>query len=155
VAARSKSKGREKKKGTRKRAAAEKPAPPAPAAKPIEAAATPGAPPAELKELGPPPADDPLKMQAWLHQVLVVSAFDVARDEKLSPRERRKELRTIAASAAKLMPRARLLQAEQLILEDRAQLEKKAHERRGAKLEALPKPATPATPEPHVEKPQS
>lgn len=109
----------------------------------------PSAPPLEIQKLGAPP-DDPLAAQAYLYQLLVISAYDVARDTKISPRERRKELRTITASAQKLMPRARLFQAEQLVLKNKAELEQKARERQGAKLEPLPRKAVPAPAEPTV-----
>lgn len=128
-------------------------------AKPLEAAATPAPPPKELKDLGPPP-EDPLQQQAYLYKVLVMSAYDVARDEKLSPRERRKELRTISAAAQKLMPRARLAEAEARVLGYQAEIDKKARERQGAKLEPLPKllpapaPAAEVKPTDHVEEPQ-
>jgi hypothetical protein len=112
--------------------------------KPIEAVATPAPPPAVIAEVGAPPADDPLAMQAWMHKMLVASMSDIAKDKDLSPRERRKELRTTAAAAAKLMPRARLQHAEQLVLKQLADLEQKQRDRRGAKLEKLPRPAPPA-----------
>lgn len=97
----------------------------------------PGPPPAALADFKTPPTD-PLEANAELHRMLVISAYDAATDEGISPRERRKEIRTITASAAKLMPDARRWQAEQLIKEDRRELEKKASEKRGAKLEPRP-----------------
>jgi hypothetical protein len=149
VASRTKSKqGTKKKRPPKKKKAAAKPV--AIAAKPLESAATPGAPPKSLKDLGPPP-DDPLAQQAYLYKMLVLSAADVANDGDLSPRERRKELRVISAAAQKLMPRSRLHQAEQLVLQNKDDLEKKARDRRGAKLEKLPKRAPVVE---HVEEPQ-
>lgn len=97
----------------------------------------PAAPPAEIANLPAPPGD-PLAAQVYAYQVMMLSLHDAAKDTTISARERRKELRTIAASAAKLMPRARLHQAEQLVLNDRAELQKKARDRRGAKLEKMP-----------------
>lgn len=94
-------------------------------------------PPAELAAMPPPPAD-PLQAQVYAYQMLVLSMHNTAMDPKISDRERRKELRTTAASIAKLVPRARLAQAEQMILEDRRELEQKALEKRGAKLEKRP-----------------
>lgn len=126
--------GKPRAKRARRGAAKAKPETPA---KPLDAAAQPSAPPQELQNLGMPP-DDPLASQTWMYQALVLSAYDVVRDPKISPRERRKELRTISASAAKLFPRARMHQAEQLIMSDRAELERKSRERRGAKLERRP-----------------
>ena len=56
----------------------------------------------------------------------------------ISERERRKEIRTLGASAAKLLPDARRGEAEQLIRSDREELERK--QRRRAKLEPMPSP---------------
>lgn len=103
-------------------------------------------------ELGPPPADT-LQQQAYLYKLLVLSAYDVARDKKLSPKERRKELRTTAAAAQKLMPRARLAEAEARVMGFQAEIEKKARDRHGAKLEPLPAPPE-STPAEHVEEPE-
>jgi hypothetical protein len=110
--------------------------PPALPPRPVDALAQPAPPPAAIAELPPPPVD-PMEAQAWAHRALMLTLRDAALDEKLSPRERRKELRAIAYAAGRLMPSARLRQAEQLILEDRAELESTARDRRGAKLEDL------------------
>lgn len=99
-----------------------------------DAAALPGAPPESFAMFGAP-SDDPLAANAQMHAALVVSFFDAMHDGNLSPRERRKELRTISASAAKLLPATRLWQAEQLIKADRREIESKAAAKRGAKLE--------------------
>ena len=99
---------------------------------------TPGSPPLELTELGTPPTD-PLAAQAYLHRMTVLAAYDAARDPSISPKERRKEIRTLTASAAKLMPHARLWQATQLIMGDRAELEQSERDKRGAKLVPVPK----------------
>jgi hypothetical protein len=98
---------------------------------------TPSAPPRTIAELGPPPTD-PLAAEAWAHSLLIASLADVAADVTLSPRERRKEMRVIAAAAAKAMPRKRLFEAEQLVREFKEQLRTKAAEKRGAKLEPRP-----------------
>jgi len=94
-------------------------------------------PPPELTALGSPP-DDPLEAQAWLHRVMILSAFDAARDTRISDRERRRELRTISSSAAKLLPHAKLWEAVKLIKADRAELDAKQRGRRGAAVVALP-----------------
>lgn len=73
-----------------------------------------------------------------MHTLLVAGMADAAKDKDLSPRERRKELRVFAAAAAKAMPRARLYEAERLVLEYKAELKAKATEKRGAKL--VPRP---------------
>jgi hypothetical protein len=103
----------------------------------LEAEPQPSAPPAALADFKTPPKD-PLAAQAELHRMLVVSAYDAASDGKITAEQRRKEIRTITASAAKLFPDARRWEAEQVIKADRRELEKKASERRGAKL--VPRP---------------
>lgn len=111
------------------------PPPPAPARGLADGPAS--SPPPELTALGSPP-DDPLEAQAWLHRVMVLSAFDAARDTRISDRERRRELRTISSSAAKLLPHAKLWEAVKLIKADRAELDAKQRGRRGAAVVALP-----------------
>jgi len=96
-------------------------------------------PPADLASLGPPP-DDPLAGTAYAHRVMMISLYDAAKDDTISSRERRKELRTIAAAAAKLVPRSRVHKAEQIVLGNKAELEIKAREQRTAKLEKRPRP---------------
>lgn len=113
------------------------PAPAAPPARQPKPSAVPGPPPPLIAELAAEPSTDPLKAQAQLYSIVVASAFDAAKDEKLSPEDRRKEIRTIAAVAAKLIPRTRLWEAEQVIKRDREQLEQRAAQKRGAKLEKL------------------
>lgn len=116
------------------------------------------APPTAIADM-PPPPEDPLAAQAYAHHMLMMMLHNAATDTKISDRERRKEMRTIAASAAKLMPRARLHAAEQRVLRQVAELERKARDRRGAKLEPLPKPRAtdaplPQAQESRVEEPQ-
>jgi membrane-bound lytic murein transglycosylase B len=130
---RKKSKKRSKKRQpTAKKAAA----PIATPAKPIDKSATPAPPPKGLLELGETP-DDPLAAQALIHKALLISFFDAAKDPDLSARERRKEMRTIAASAAKVFPDARRWEATQMIKQHQAALDN-AKARRGAKLEPVP-----------------
>jgi hypothetical protein len=105
----------------------------------------PTAPPAALVELGLPPAD-PLAAQEWLYRANILSAHDAMNDSTISAKERRRELRTISASASRLMPDARRWQAEQLILSNQKELEAKAKSKRGAKLE--PAPVLTPAPEP-------
>jgi hypothetical protein len=98
----------------------------------------PGPPPAELAELPPPPAD-PLEAAAYVHRALMITFFDAARDTKIGARERRKELRTIAAAASKSFPDARRWEAVQLIKSHQAALDRTKAARRGmATLEPLP-----------------
>lgn len=109
-------------------------APPLPPMIPVD---KPAPPPQSIVDLGAPP-DDPLAAQAWLHKVLIASAADAAIDPDISAKERRKELRTISAAAAKLVPHSRLFEAEQMIKRDRAMLEAKTRTKQGAKLRPIP-----------------
>jgi len=114
--------------------------PPLPALppRPVDASAQPAPPPQEIIALGEPPIDA-MDAQSYAHRALVLSMYDAARDERLSPRERRKELRSLAYAVARLMPQARLREAERLVLDDQRELEvRRASKRVGAKLEAIP-----------------
>lgn len=112
-------------------------APPPPPPPPRSPSEQPSPPPAALVQLGDPPKD-PLAAQEWLHRAMILSAHDAMIDENISPATRRKELRTISAAAAKLLPHARLYQAEQLIKSDRDELERRRVQRAGATLERRP-----------------
>lgn len=93
--------------------------------------------------LGNPP-EDPLAAEAWTHALMIAQLAHAAVDPELTPDQRRREVRTIAAAAAKLMPRRRLYEAEQLVKSNlRALTEAKA--RRGAKLERRPRTGAEAT----------
>ena len=92
--------------------------------------------PAALAEFKKPPTD-PLQMQFEMYRMLVISAYEAATDTKITSATRRKEIRTITASAAKMFPDARRWEVEQLIKSDRAAIEKRASEKRGAKLERV------------------
>lgn len=119
-------------------------APPAPP--PPEPGTIPGAPTAKH----PPPPElvaiadelakvtDPLQGNALAHKALLASMKDVLLDESLTPTARRKELRTIAAAAKELLPDSRRWEVDQLIKQDRAEVEAKARARRGAPLEPVP-----------------
>lgn len=93
--------------------------------------------PRELAELGPPPAD-PLAANAWAHRATLLAMHNAVIDPKITERERRKEIRSLAAAAAKLMPDTRRWEAEQLIRSDREEIDRKEGDRHGAKLEPLP-----------------
>jgi hypothetical protein len=95
----------------------------------------PRAAPPELVALGEPPSD-PLEVQAYLLKALAISARECMTDERMTPSARRKELRTIAGAATKLVPKSRIFEAEQTIKSDRAALEQR--KRTGAKLEPVP-----------------
>jgi len=109
--------------------------PPAPPRANVEPAELP---PEVIERVGPPPEGDPLAMQSWLHRMIIASAAWTATDTKISSKDRRRELRTIAAAAAKLLPHSRLYEAEQLIKRDRLELERRRRDRAGAKLVARP-----------------
>lgn len=97
----------------------------------------PAPPPKSIVDLGSPP-EDPLAAQAWLHKVLIASAADAAIDPDISAKERRRELRTISAAAAKLVPDVRRYEAEQTVLRARKSLEAKVRAKQGAKLRPIP-----------------
>lgn len=121
-------------------------APPAPPVERVKPAVEmPSAPPESLAVLGAPPSD-PLEANFWAHRVTLLAMHDAAIDHELSPRERRKEIRTLAASAAKLLPHARIWEALQELRAGRAEIERKASEKRGAKLEARPPRQTGSVP---------
>lgn len=65
----------------------------------------------------PAPPSDALEGQSWAYQHLLVTMRQIAADERLSDRERWQQIRSTAKAMSALMPRARLRQAEKLILE--------------------------------------
>lgn len=93
--------------------------------------------PKSLEQFTEPPSD-PLEAQASLYRMLVLSAYDVAKDKFLTSANRRKELRTIIAAAAKLFPESRRWEVDQLIRQDREAIDKRASEKAGATLEQMP-----------------
>lgn len=97
-------------------------------AKPVDASAVPAAPTDALAAIAKAARglEDPLAIQDAAYRALGQTFFDAAEDVKLGPRERRKELRTISASMAKLFPPARLYKVEQLIRKDREPIESRA-----------------------------
>jgi hypothetical protein len=115
------------------------PLPPAPPPPPSRGSPSeqPSAPPPGLIELGDPPSDS-LAAQAWLHRAMIVSAHDAMNDSTISASTRRRELRTIATAAEKLMPDARRYEAEQLIKRDAAEIESRRKARARAAAERRP-----------------
>lgn len=111
---------------------------------PPKPADAPAPPPPRIVALGMPPAD-PLAANAWAHDAVIWALHDVMNDTQISSQNRRKEIRTLAASAAKLIPHARLWEAEQLVRAHRARLEEKESKKRGAKLEPRPPRPTAAS----------
>lgn len=93
-------------------------------------------PPKTLAELGPPPTDA-LEANKWAHNAMLFALHDVATDKDISPRERRKEMRTIAASIAKLTPTAEIQAGVEIVRGAREEVERKKP--RGATLEKRPK----------------
>ncbi len=94
------------------------------------------APPQTLADLGPPPADA-LLANKWAHNAMLFALHDVATDQNISARERRKEMRTIAASIAKLTPTAEIQEGVEIVRRSREDIERKRA--RGATLEPRPK----------------
>jgi hypothetical protein len=84
--------------------------------------AQPAPPPDSFTTIGPPPPDA-LAGNAWAYQLVMVAMHDVVVDNNLSPRERRKEIRGLGASATKLLPHARLWETEQFIRKYTAEIE--------------------------------
>lgn len=122
-------------------------------ATPIRSGEAAQAPSQALIDLGPPPSDL-LEQQEWFYKVLMTSAHDTLIDDQISNKERRRELRSIGASAAALFPDAVRAEAVRFIKEDQDRLKARSKAKGGAKLEpAKPKPASAeleAEPEPGV-----
>lgn len=102
-------------------------------------APTPAPVPDEIIRLGAPPTD-PMQAQLWAYNMAIASLADAARDPLLTAEERRREMRMISSSAAKLLPRAALADAANLVKQSLADVENKRAALRpmGAKLEARP-----------------
>lgn len=116
--------------------------PPCPPA-PRDSAAAPVAhapPPPELVAISKRIADssDNLEMQSLVHAALCASIADVLADTAISAADRRRELRTISAAAAKSFPYRRLYEAEQLVKADQAKIDSKRRDKAGARLEGRP-----------------
>jgi hypothetical protein len=111
------------------------PPPPAP-----DPRTQPSPPPKELVELARQigQSADALERQTLAHQALLSSMADVLADPTISASERRKEMRVIAAAAARLFPYARLFQAEQTVKQARDDLENRRRQRAGARVERRP-----------------
>lgn len=99
--------------------------------------------PQTLVQLGAPP-DDTLEAEKYLLRANMINAHEVINDEKLSPKERWRWIQTISETVHKLVPKARIYEAEQVIKADRADIERR--KARGAKLE--PAPAAPVVEDP-------
>jgi hypothetical protein len=91
----------------------------------------------KIAALGAAP-EDPLAAQAHLLRVLTIIGDAVACDDSVPIMERSKELRSLSAAVAKLVPKSRTWKAEQKVLENERKLKAKAKEKRGAQLEPRP-----------------
>ena len=113
------------------------PPPPAPGSSTRPVAEPPSPPPQELIDIAAKigKSSDPLERQSLAHAACLASMADVLADTKISAAERRKEIRVIAAAAARLMPHARLYQAEQTVKQARAEVENRKRANAGAKIE--------------------
>lgn len=117
------------------------PPPPPPAPSPGSTREPPQPPPPELVAISEQIAksSDPLERQALVHAALCASIADVLADTKISAAERRRELRTISAAAAKSFPYRRLYEAERIVKRHERELEDRRRDKAGAKLEDRPK----------------
>lgn len=86
------------------------------------------------RDLGDAPLD-PLAAAEWAFRAQAVALREVMLDEKLNPGQRRAEMRTISRAMNVLMPKARLHQAERLILGQTEKVE--------AQVAPQPEPAPP------------
>lgn len=77
-------------------------------------------------------------------KALAVMSDAVVKDGDMTTDKRSKEMRSLSAAMAKLVPKSRLYEAEQTVLRDQDELNKKASERRSAKLEKRPPMTAPA-----------
>lgn len=96
----------------------------------------PSEPPKTLAEI-PPPPQDALEANKWAHNAMLFALHDVATDKTINARERRKEMRTIAAAIAKLTPTAEIQEGVEIVRRSREEIERKRS--RGATLEPRPK----------------
>lgn len=91
------------------------------------------APPAEVAALGAPP-DDTVAAAKWAYQLHMRLAHDAMMDSKLTPSQRRKEVRVTLAGAAKHMTDALRYDALVAINRDREELERKRRGKAAAKM---------------------
>lgn len=115
---------------------------------------------ATYRELGDAPTD-PLDAAAWAFRAQAVALREVMLAENLNPAQRRSEMRTISRAMNILLPKARLRQAELMILgqNEKAAVvvapEPEAAPPRPPRLRSVPPPAPPkAEPAPPRRKPE-
>jgi hypothetical protein len=100
----------------------------------------PEAPSALVASLGLPP-DDTVAAAKWAYQLHMRLAYDAMVDERLTPSQRRKEVRVTLAGAAKHTMDALRYDAIETIRKDREEIERKARGKAAAKLsKAVPVP---------------
>ena len=110
------------------------PPPPAPSGRSTEKPAPPSA---EFLALAVEIRSSTSRIQkgAIAYDVLMASMADVLADLTLTPTDRRRELRTIAAAAAKVLPIKELHEATQKVDQYLAQIDSRKRARAGAELE--------------------
>lgn len=96
-------------------------------------------PPESLVALGPPPSSERAS-QRWAHRLLMLQAYEVAKDPTISNLTRVKRVCAILASAARMFPDAARAELADIIDEDRRQLEDRRRAKARAKMEARPPP---------------
>jgi hypothetical protein len=90
-----------------------------------------------LKALGGPPSDA-LAAADWAYRVQITLMHDCIKDDTLTARERRRELRALGAAAATLFPKHEEFLIREEIRRDRAEIELRAKQKGGARLEPAP-----------------
>jgi hypothetical protein len=96
-----------------------------------------GPPPRSLKKLGPPP-DDAVGAAKWAYQMQMKMAYHAAMDPKMTPSQRRKEVRIILAGAQKHMNDAMRYDVAKILEDNARQLEAKKRGKAQAKTEKRP-----------------
>jgi hypothetical protein len=115
-----------------------------------EPPALPGPPPVRGEDpssafaaLGDPPPDD-LDGQRWAYRFLLACMSDLAKDQQLTNRDRRREGVRLALASERLVPKARLRDAEETVLAHEAKVAR--GRRQGATLEPVPDDPPPPSP---------
>jgi hypothetical protein len=91
-----------------------------------------------VKELGLPPGDT-VAAAKWAYQLHMRLAYDAMMDARLTPSQRRKEVRVTLAGAAKHTMDALRYDALEVIRKDREEMERKARGKAAAKQQKAPK----------------
>lgn len=109
--------------------------------------------PRDLIALGEPP-EDTLEAEKYLLRANMINAREVMVDATLKTKERWKWILEISETVHKLVPKARIYEAESVIKQDRADIERRKS--RGAELVPAPggEPDASAAPAPKKKPPQ-